>query len=377
MAGEETITTVVKSPHGRRRSPSKSPSRSPSHCSASPLKPGVLAPDLLYLPGAGQPRRPEAEPGRKPVVPTLYVTEAEALSPAPRGLSGSQPQWVEVEETIEVQVKKTGLQAASPTREMPRSSSGHLFTPPGATPRGDPNSNNSNNKLLAQEARGTATAGTREPLAFRVDAGGSVDCAASGTGSLEPEEAGITPEEGRAMEERGEEEGEDADTFVTEERRDPKILTHNGRVLTLADLEDYVPGEGETFRRGSPGPSTPDDPPCEVSVIQREIREPTVGRPVLLSVGRAPGPRGPLGFFRPQVRGPERASFLLRAAPAGPVGSAPRPRSFCTCIQRSAGRGPSSFTTELSTQTVNFGTVGETVTLHICPDGDGDEVARP
>uniref|UniRef100_A0A5F4WHS1 non-specific serine/threonine protein kinase n=1 Tax=Callithrix jacchus TaxID=9483 RepID=A0A5F4WHS1_CALJA len=380
---EETITTVVKSPHGRRRSPSKSPSRSPSRCSASPLRPGVLAPDLLYLPGAGQPRRPEAEPGRKPMVPTLYVTEAEALSPAPPGLSGSQPQWVEVEETIEVQVKKTGLQAASPTREVPRSSSGHLFTLPGATPGGDPNSNNSNNKRLAREARGTATAGTREPLAFRVDAGGSVDCAASGTSSLEPGEAGITPEE-----EREEEEGEDADTFVMEERRDPKILTHNGRVLTLADLEDYVPGEGETFRCGSPGAGTPDDPPCEVSVIQREIREPTVGRPVLLSVGRAPRLRGPLGFFRPvpggasppgpQVRGPERASFLLlREAPAGPVGSAPRTQSFCTCIQRSAGSGPSSFTTELSTQTVNFGTVGETVTLHICPDRDGDEAARP
>ncbi|XP_064239759.1 obscurin-like isoform X1 [Aotus nancymaae] len=385
---EETITTVVKSPRGRRRSPSKSPSCSPSRCSASPLRPGLQAPDVLYLPGAGQPRRPEAEPGRKPVVPTLYVTEAEALSPAPPGLSGSQPQWVEVEETIEVQVKKTGPQAVSPTREVPRSSSGHLFTLPGATPRGDSNSNNSNNKRLAQEAGGTATVGAREPLAFRVDAGGSVDCAASGTGSLEPEEAGVTPEE-----ERGEEEG-DADTFVTEERRDahslrdrdPKILTRDGRVLTLADLEDYVPGEGETFRCGSPGPGAPDDPPCEVSVIQREIREPTVGRPVLLSVGRAPRLRGPLGFFMPaprgasppgpQVRGPERASFLLQEAPAGPVGSAPRTQSFCTRVQRSAGSGPSSFTTELSTQTVNFGTVGQTVTLHICPDRDGDEAAR-
>ncbi|XP_037595720.1 obscurin isoform X39 [Cebus imitator] len=392
---EETITTVVKSPRGRRRSPSKSPSRSPSRCPASSLRPGLLAPDMMYLSGAGQPRRPEAEPVRKPVVPTLYVTEAEALSPAPPGLLGSQPQWVEVEETIEVQVKKTGPQAASPSREVPRSSSGHLFTLPGVKPGGDPNSNNSNNKLLAPETQGTATVGAREPLAFHGDARGSVDWAASGTDSLEPEEAGITPEDERAMEEQGGEEGEDADTFVTEERRDthslgdrdPKILTHNGRVLTLADLEDYVPGEGETFRCGSPGPGTLDDPPCEVSVIQREIREPTVGRPVLLSVGRAPRLRGPLGFFRPvphgasppgpQVRGPERTSFLLREAPAGPAGGAPQTQSFCTRIQRSAGSGPSSFTTELSTQTVNFGTVGETVTLHICPDRDGDEAARP
>uniref|UniRef100_A0A2I3GZR0 non-specific serine/threonine protein kinase n=1 Tax=Nomascus leucogenys TaxID=61853 RepID=A0A2I3GZR0_NOMLE len=377
---EETITTVVKSPRGQRQSLSKSPSRSPSRCSASPLRPGLLAPDLLYLPGPGQPRRPEAEPGQKPVVPTLYVTEAEAHSPALPGLSGPQPKWVEVEETIEVRVKKMGPQGESPTTEVPRSSSGRLFTLPGATPGGDPNSNNSNNKLLAQEAwaQGTAMVSVREPLVFRVDNRGSVDWAT-----------------GCTMEEAGEEEGEDGDAFVTEESqdthslgdRDPKILTHNGRVLTLADLEDYVPGKGETFHCGGPGPGTPDDPPCEVSVIQREIGEPTVGQPVLLSVGHALGPRGPLGLFRPeprgvsppgpQVRSLDGTSFLLREAPARPVGSAPWTQSFCTRIRRSADSGQSSFTTELSTQTVNFGTVGETVTLHICPDRDGDEAAQP
>ncbi|XP_033053402.1 obscurin isoform X40 [Trachypithecus francoisi] len=394
---EETITTVVKSPRGQRRSPSKSPSRSPSHCSASPLRPGLLAPDLLYLPGAGQPCRPEAEPGQKPVVPTLYVTEAEAHSPALPRLSGSQPKWVEVEETIEVRVKKMGPQGVSPTREVPRSSSGHLFTLPRATPRGDPNSNNSNNKLLAQEAwaQGAAMVSVREPFVFRMDARGSVDWAASDVGSLELEETGVTLEEECTMEEAGEEEGEDGDAFVTEESqdthslgdRDPKILTHNGRVLTLADLEDYVPGEGETFRCGGPGPSAPDDPPCEVSVIQREIGEPTVGQPVLLSVGHALGPRGPLGLFRPELRGAsppgpqvcslEGTSFLLREALARPVGSAPWTQSFCTRIRRSVDSGQSSFTTELCTQTVNFGTVGETVTLHICPDKDGDEGAQP
>lgn len=331
------------------------------------------------------------------MVPTLYVTEAEAHSPALPRLLGSQPKWLEVEETIEVQVKKMGPQGVSPTREVPRSSSGHLFTLPGATPGGDPNSNNSNNKLLAQEAwtQGTAMVSVREPLVFRVDARGSVDWAASDVGSLELEETGVTLEEECTMEEAGEEEGEDGDAFVTEESqdthslgdRDPKILTHNGRVLTLADLEDYVPGEGETFRCGGPGPGAPDDPPCEVSVIQREIGEPTVGQPVLLSVGHALGPRGPLGLFRPelreasppgpQVRSLEGTSFLLREAPARPVGSAPWTQSFCTRIQRSVDSGQSSFTTEVSTQTINFGTVGETVTLHICPDKDGDEGAQP
>lgn len=331
------------------------------------------------------------------MVPTLYVTEAEAHSPALPRLLGSQPKWLEVEETIEVQVKKMGPQGVSPTREVPRSSSGHLFTLPGATPGGDPNSNNSNNKLLAQEtwAQGTAMVSVREPLLFRVDARGSVDWAASDVGSLELEDTGVTLEEECTMEEAGEEEGEDGDAFVTEESqdthslgdRDPKILTYNGRVLTLADLEDYVPGEGETFRCGGPGPGAPDDPPCEVSVIQREIGEPTVGQPVLLSVGHALGPRGPLSLFRPELRGAsppgpqvrslEGTSFLLREAPAQPVGSAPWTQSFCTRIRRSVDSGQSSFTTELSTQTINFGTVGETVTLHICPDKDGDEGAQP
>ncbi|XP_045423418.1 obscurin isoform X23 [Lemur catta] len=388
---EETITTVVKSPRGRRHSPSKPPSHSPSRRSASPPRPGLLAPTLLYLPGAAQPRRPEVEPGRKPTVPTLYVTEPEAHSPALPGGAGSQPKWVEVEETIEVRVKKTGPRGVSPAREQaPSSPAG----PPSTLPGGDPNSNNSNNKLLGPEpgVPGPAVVRVGEPLVLRVDAGGGVDWASPGAGGPDlPEEAGAPLEEG------GEEEGEEGAALTPEEPpdadlqdRDLKVLTHHGRALTLADLEDYVPEEGETFGCGSPAvPGAPDDPPCEVSVIQREIREPTVGQPVLLSVGRAPGPRAPRSFFRPepqgpssapsspQTRGPEGVSFLVREARVGPVGaSAPRTQSFCSRLQRSADGGQSSFTMELSTQTVGFGTVGETVTLHIRPDGH-EAATRP
>ncbi|KAM4798266.1 LOW QUALITY PROTEIN: obscurin-like [Urocitellus parryii] len=99
---EETITTVVKSPRGPRRSPSKSPSCSPSRRSTTPQRPVLFAPDLLFLPGSRQPHRPETEPGWKPTVPTLYVTEAEAPSGALPGGTGPQPKWVEVEETVEV-----------------------------------------------------------------------------------------------------------------------------------------------------------------------------------------------------------------------------------------------------------------------------------
>lgn len=365
---------MVKSPRGRRQSPSKSPSRSPSRRSAGPPRSGLVAPELLYPPGTSPSRKLEVEQGKKAPVPTLCVTEAEALSPALQ----PRPKWLEVEETIEVQVKKTGSQGASPVRETPHSGEGLLFTLPGGIPSRDPNANNSNNKSVYQEAQtwGPAVVRVGEPLTFHVDAVASVDQAAVGP---EPEEVGATQEQNI------EKEAGDSDrterSFLMEgpedtgslQGRDPKILTHNGRLLTLADLEDYVPQEGETFGCGDPTSSTQDDPPCEVSVLQREISEPTIGRPVLLNVGHPPGPSGTPGFFRmgPQVHSPESVSFLLREAWEGPVSATPWTGSFRSAhvIQHSVDGSQSNFKTEVSTQTVSFGAVGETVTLHIHPDG--------
>uniref|UniRef100_G1T1I5 Uncharacterized protein n=1 Tax=Oryctolagus cuniculus TaxID=9986 RepID=G1T1I5_RABIT len=302
---EETITTVVKSPRGRRRSPSKSPSRSPSRGLAGPQ----LAPELPSSAGPSQTHRPGAGPGWKPTVPALYVTEAEAHSAAPPGGTRAQPQWVEVEETIEVRVRKTGPQDASPAREGPG---------------GDPNTNNSNNKWLAP---GVLHGAAPEP---------------EGTGApLEEEGVGLEEEEGLHA-------------------RDPKILKRDGRVLTLADLEDYVPQAGETFGRSGPGPRAPDDLPCEVAVLQREISEPTVGQPVLLSVGH---PLGPPTSLRPGPWGhsAQGVSFLGPWTPSCPGAAR---------VQRCTDSGQSSFKTEVSAQVVSFGAVGETVTLHIRPDGD-------
>lgn len=363
---------MVKSPRGRRRSPNKSPSRSPSRRTASPPRPGQSALELLYSLGASQPHKPKVEPSWRPTVPMLYVTEPESHTSALLQGTRPQPKWVEVEETIEVQVKKTSSRGASPAREAPDSSTGLLFTLPGGTPIGDSNANNSNNKLVSQDpqAQGQTMVNTEEPLIFCMDAG--------------PEE---TPEPFPpqvAEEEAPLEEMEGGDTLLTEEPqgtnslrgRDPKILTHGGRVLTLADLEDYVPQEGETFGCHGPVPSTSDDPPCEVSVLQREISEPTVGQPVLLNVGCPLGLRGPSSFFShqeasplgPQVLNPTGVSFCVQEVRAG--GATSWKPSFCTQVQRSADSGQSSFKTEVSTQTVSFGTVGETVTLHIRPDGD-------
>lgn len=349
---------MVKSPRGRLQSPSKSLSLSPSLRPASPSRPGLSAPELLNSPGAGQLCRPGVELGWRPTVPTLYVTEPGAHTPAlPKG-TGPLSKWVEVEETIEVRVKKTGPQGASPTREVPSSSAGFLFTLPGGTPRGDPNTNNSNNKLLAQESLPQ----------------GRVFCVGAGLESPE-----LSPP--RAAEEETPLEVQDgAGVCLTEEPLtahdlrgyDPKILTHDGRVLTLADLEDYVPREGETFGRSSPVTSASDDPPCEVSVLQREIREPIVGQPILLNVGRPLGLQGPVGFFSHLSQevapsGRPGASCVRETWAEGPTPWMP---SFCTQVHRSVDSGLSSFKMEVSTQRASFGTVGETVTLHLCQDGD-------
>lgn len=301
-------------------------------------------------------------------MPALFVTEAEALAPA----SQPKPKWLEVEETIEVRVKKTGSRGASPVREMPSSGEGIVFTLPSGIAGRDPNANNSNNKSVS---RGPAVVHVGEPLVFRVDSMGNVDWA---TASPEPKEVGASQEEENFAREEGGSDREEDISLIEEPQdvgnlqgRDPKILTHNGRVLTLADLEDYVPQEGETFGCGDPTPSPPDEPPCEVSVLQREIREPTVGQPVLLNVGRPPVPSAMPSFFGsgPQVHSPKGVSFLLREDWTGPVSGTPWTSSFRAHVQSSVDGGQNNFKTEISTQTVSFGTVGETVTLHINPDG--------
>nr|XP_020671401.1 obscurin-like [Pogona vitticeps] len=192
------------------------------------------------------------------------------------------------------------------------------------------------------------------------------------------------------------EEPEDRES-VDLKNRDLKILTRNGKALTLEDLEDYVPEKGETYRCDNP--NSAEDKPCEIAVLQTEINKPIIGKPVLLNVGR-PGvskPKQPFfgefeqhypgGVFMSasrvagmQSRGPSNISFHVRescaaakatsASPGAAAGIStggpfkPTP-SFCTEVQLSADNGQSSFKTEVSTRTHSYGTVGETVTLCI------------
>ncbi len=97
--------------------------------------------------------------------------------------------------------------------------------------------------------------------------------------------------------------GDDEGTIVVEpeddelDARDCQMLTDGNRVLTLEDLEDYVPQEGETFGSGTDHHVLVEKP-SEISVLQREINEPVIGKPIVLNVVRPVPPAKPrMGFF--------------------------------------------------------------------------------
>ncbi|XP_041040413.1 obscurin isoform X3 [Carcharodon carcharias] len=178
--------------------------------------------------------------------------------------------------------------------------------------------------------------------------------------------------------------------------RDTKILTHNGKLLTLEDLEDYIPAQGETYKcedsvdQDFPSAASSNEP-CEISVLQAEINEPTIGKPVLLNVGRPVVPKmkpsylhqfgdqRPGGIFMSTSRvtemhsvGPSNLSVHVSGSCTESVihsstATEKKPpfelkTSFCTEVQCSVDSGQPSFKTEVSTRTLNY---GETVTLHI------------
>uniref|UniRef100_G1KFT9 Obscurin, cytoskeletal calmodulin and titin-interacting RhoGEF n=1 Tax=Anolis carolinensis TaxID=28377 RepID=G1KFT9_ANOCA len=304
---EETITTVVKTPRVKRRiSPARPPS---SYSSSHSPRSEFSTPEPIFVTKIRQPtHRHDPEAMQKAAIPTLFVTE-----PDERQGAGQKPKWVEVEEIIEFNVMKpaqtTRKRGASPARSD-KDEFGSGYSRRGTKPRrsseDDPNANNSNNKLIEQA----------ETFLSQDDA---VDC---------------DPQVG----------------LDDLQHRDLKILTRNGKVLTLEDLEDYVPEEGEMYRSG--GPNSAEDKPCEIAVLQTEINKPTIGKPVLLNVGRPVVSNPRQTFFR-EFEGHCPGEVFVSAS------------SFCTEVQLTADNGQSSFKTEVSTRTHSYGTVGETVTLCI------------
>ncbi|NWT92482.1 OBSCN protein, partial [Urocynchramus pylzowi] len=396
---EETITTVVKSPRQRGR---VSPARSPSGHSPSRSPRAEPAPEPVYVSKIRQPvhRHDQEAAPKSAAVPRLYVTEHEDMQGAAARdvavestVEEKKPKWVEVEEIIEFKVKKspkpTRKRGSSPAKQEKDDSGVLTFTFPSSRPKhspeDDPNTNNSNNKLVEQSKslpNEGLSEGAIQPLVYTTEQEGPQVSSEERNSPCGSEQLGIIqdilPEEDNIIVDEPEE--LHTDDIST---RDRKILTHNGKLLTLEDLEDYVPQEGETYRCEDQKPTA--EKPCEISVLQTEINEPTIGKPVLLSLVRpvVPGPRQ--RFFSQyeehvpgavfvsasrlagaQAAGPSNISFRVgeaRAAPPAPSFTV-KP-SFCTEVQRSADNGQSSFKTEVSTRTLSYGTVGEPVTLHI------------
>ncbi|KFR09005.1 Obscurin, partial [Nipponia nippon] len=411
---EETITTVVKSPRQRGR---VSPARSSSGHSPSRSPRAEPTPEPVYVSKIRQPvHRHEQEATPMSAVPMLFVTEPEDRQGAAARdvviettVEEKKPKWVEVEEIIEFKVKKTPKptrkRGSSPAKQEKDDSGALTFTFPSSRPKrspeDDPNTNNSNNNLVEQskslpndslseadiQSLVYATE-QEEPQVSNED--GSSPCGAH-YGSDVPSPLLACGDEDNVVivDEPEELQTDDIST------RDRKILTHNGKVLTLEDLEDYVPEEGETY--GCDDQNHTADKPCEISVLQTEINEPMIGKPVLLNLGRpvVSKPRQsffsqfeepiPGGMFMSAARvtgvqsvGPSNISFHVSdtcvavtpglhaaTAAASPGPSFTVKPSFCTEVQLSPDNGQSSFKTEVSTRTLSYGTVGEPVTLHI------------
>ncbi|XP_029381509.1 obscurin isoform X2 [Echeneis naucrates] len=360
---EETITTVVKNPRMRRH-------RSPGLTVAGAHRSETSTPE----PAASRLRRVPTP--RKTTIPTLYVTQPEG---AEAKVMESKPRWVEVEEVIEYKVNKSPRLPRR--RGVSPAASDRAATPsrPKRSPPENPNANNSNNKLVEQAQAELSGDVNSQPLSWEEEEEGN---APSGSAYGEPQEVltVLTPA------------GEDSDDLDDQQtvifepddecndhdllrKQEPKILKKGDRVLTLEDLEDYVPEEGETY--GSSNVVT--EKPCEISVLQREIGGSTVGQPVLLNVGRpVVVPRQRSSFFS---RFKEHLSSSLFSSPVPPA-SGTRSRterqvpiqvshaklevkpSYCSEVQRGEGK-QQSFKTKVSTQTYGYTSVGNPVTLQI------------
>ncbi|KAJ8012209.1 hypothetical protein DPEC_G00066310 [Dallia pectoralis] len=240
-------------------------------------------PDLSTTHTATARQRRQAS-SRKTTIPTLYVTEPQGANRA----RAAENKWVEVEETIEYKVNKS----PRPPRRRGVSPAGveRVNTPSTTRPRRslNPNANNSNNKLVALPGAqswdddGVAEAGSGMASALSVE--NCEDSTVLSPHEYEEDEAWLEDQPEAVVEEPDDDDDDDIET-LSAQKMEPKILTEGGRVLALEDLEDYIPREGETFGTSSTHTS-PDERPCEISVLQREIGGSAVGQPVLLNLGR-------------------------------------------------------------------------------------------
>ncbi|XP_042353421.1 obscurin [Plectropomus leopardus] len=364
---EETITTVVKNPRMRRH-------RSPGLTLAGAQRSETSTPE----PPTARVRRMPTP--RKSTIPTLYVTEPQG---AEARVVETKPRWVEVEEVIEYKVNKSPRLPRR--RGISPAGSERATTPsrPKRSPPENPNANNSNNKLVEQAQAQLQGDVSSQPLPWEAEQSNVTSDSVSGVAGEPQELPSVLTPAGEDSEDLDDEqtvifEPDDEDDGCNSIKQEPKILTQAGRILTLEDLEDYVPEEGETYGSSSPHNAAAEKP-CEISVLQREIGGSTVGQPVLLNVGRpVVVPKQSSGFFG-RFREHLSSSLFASAAPqASGVRSRTERRvpiqvshaklevkpSYCSEVQRVEG-GQQSFKTKVSTQTYGYTSVGNPVTLQI------------
>ncbi|KAK3571997.1 hypothetical protein QTP86_021336 [Hemibagrus guttatus] len=332
---EETITTVVKNTRMKRHASPRTSSLGVYRSEASTPEP---------------PRQRRTLPRK--TIPTLYVTE-------PEGTAAKNPKWVEVEEIIEYKVNK------SP--KLPR----RRGTSPGKRqPPENPNVNNSNNNKLVEALQMSGDGMDSETFSWEAEATNEL-------GMLDSPEVEMMDFDEPCILTEMDPDTEDIQACSKE------ILDEGNKVYSLEDLEDYVPKEGETFGCGDS--DVPEEKPCEISVLQREINEPTVGQPVLVNLGRPiASPKVRPGFFSrfkehfsnvfsdPSPAGPSRekvvpirvsgVSYSQSTAVPGSSGSHGKvevTRRYCSEVQRGTAGGQQSFKAQISAS------VGQPVTVQI------------
>ncbi|XP_015254432.1 PREDICTED: obscurin isoform X12 [Cyprinodon variegatus] len=356
---EETITTVVKNPRMRRH-------RSPGLSVTGAHRSETSTPELP----ATRPRRMPTQ--RKTTIPTLYVTEPEG---AGARAAESKPRWVEVEEVIEYKVNKSPR--LSRRRGISPAGSDRAATPsrPKRSPLDNLNVNNSNNKLVEQKQEHLKDEISSQTVSWEEEEPQT----ASGSASREPYELPNIATLAEDIDDL-----DDQQTVIFEpddedsKRNEPVDLKQGDRIINLEDLEDYIPGEGETYG-SSDSLRVSDEKPCEVSVLQREIGGSQVGQPVLLHVGRPEvfprQRRGLFGRFREHLSSglfpsvsPQTSGARTRMERQVPIqvshAKLEVQPSYCTEVQRVEG-GQQSFKTKVSTQTYGYTSVGKPVTLQI------------
>lgn len=393
----------MKNPRTKRK---PSPARPSS--SYAPRSPGseFATSEPIYVSKIRQPGpKHDPEGVGKTAIPTLFVTDPQER----QGVAGppleEQRKWVEVEEIIEFNVQKptqmSRKRSVSPARsEKEEFGSGYSgpTTKPRPSSEDDPNVNNSNNKRVeqvespvSQDVQASGGPKGNQNESSRVELEGKrhlhesrrwTDTSEATTVETSQMGLQLPRVEDYVVEESSPEDETLPDQKITVDdpsqgdlsnlgNREVKILTRNGKALTLEDLEDYVPEEGETYRCSHL--NSEEDKPCEIAVLQTEINKPTIGKPVLLNVGRPVVSESRQTFFschpgsifmsasrvtETQPRDPTNVSFQ--------IGESHRP-TFCTQVQLSPDSGASNFKTEVSTRSYST-SVGEMVTFRIKKD---------